>query len=127
MLINFSFKLTLQPLFVVSQSSPKKGLKLPSIHLCKNSTKTRGDRALGDSLHIMACFSTGTGLESVAYPLEDCIHIKVDIAQVVSDHLATRSSRLCNIMSYFLTTFSSSHKTFVICLRSSKGKLYYLI
>ena len=86
-----------------------------------------GNRALGDSLYTMACFSTEIGREIVAFPLEDYIHIMVDIAQVVYDSLATRSSHRCNIMGYFLTTFSSSHKISVICLKNSKGKLYYLI
>ena len=125
--IKISFQPTLQPFLVISQSSPETGLKLPSNHLWKNSIRTMGNRALGDSLHTMACFSTEIGREIVAFPLEDCIHIMVDIAQVVYDSLATRSSHRCNIMSYFLTTFSSSHKISVICLKNSKGKLYYLI
>ena len=126
-MIKISSPLIQGTFFVVSQRSPTMVLKLLSIRLCKNSTGTKGNRASGDSLHIMACFSIRIGLQSVAYPSKDCNHITVDIVQREPDRLPTRSSRRCIIMGCYLLTFSSSHKSFVICQMSSKEKLYYLI
>ena len=112
---------------VASQPCPTMALEPLCIRLCKNSTTTKDNRALGDSLHIMACSRTGISLQSVAYPSKDCIHIMVDIVQGGLDRLATRSFRRCSITSYYLKTFSTSLETSMICLMSSKGKLYCLI